>query len=162
MKISSFLPALVFLYNFINKLTFGDFCRRQRRRRRQHQNMLLLLQVDAMGGATLERLGWMARRRRRKRRTRMRKSCSILRWSSWLEGGGEVAGVRRRGGEKECVLCLEEDVTSWRILRPCGHACCCSECAKTLSCCPICRAITSETWAVFLRIYEFAHALVYK
>ncbi|KAL1521422.1 hypothetical protein AB1Y20_021086 [Prymnesium parvum] len=40
--------------------------------------------------------------------------------------------------EGECVVCLAAPAD--HVLVPCGHACCCPDCCRTISLCPICRA----------------------
>ena len=68
-----------------------------------------------------------------------------------MQYGGRRQG-RHRGDRKECVVCLEDDVDGWRMLRPCGHACLCERCAASpaLSSCPICRAPIQEIIPVYL------------
>ncbi|GFO49582.1 leucine-rich repeat and sterile alpha motif-containing 1 [Plakobranchus ocellatus] len=46
--------------------------------------------------------------------------------------------VTARGLNSECAICLDKESTI--IFLTCGHVCCCAECARPLSECPLCRA----------------------
>ena len=53
--------------------------------------------------------------------------------------------------DRECVVCLSSAAQkSWRVLRPCGHACVCDSCSEGLRHCPLCRTEISETIRIFL------------
>lgn len=47
----------------------------------------------------------------------------------------------------DCVVCLVEPRGA---LFPCGHVCCCLECARELRICPMCRSPTPSWTRVFL------------
>ncbi|GFR78664.1 leucine-rich repeat and sterile alpha motif-containing 1 [Elysia marginata] len=49
--------------------------------------------------------------------------------------------VTARGLNSECAICVDRESTI--IFLPCGHVCCCAECARPLSECPLCRASIS-------------------
>lgn len=40
----------------------------------------------------------------------------------------------------ECCICMEDTNIVFVIFAPCGHYCSCSDCAKQLKQCPMCRA----------------------
>ncbi|KAK3758802.1 hypothetical protein RRG08_030613 [Elysia crispata] len=46
--------------------------------------------------------------------------------------------VTARGLNSECAICLDKE--SSVIFLPCGHVCCCAECARQVKECPLCRA----------------------
>lgn len=52
--------------------------------------------------------------------------------------------------QRLCVVCLQREKNT--VLRPCGHACCCSECARReeLARCPICRSEISWVLDIYL------------
>ena len=54
---------------------------------------------------------------------------------------GEAAVDVKDDGQKECLVCLDEDKDT--VIMPCGHLCVCSDCGKGLvknkHVCPICR-----------------------
>lgn len=54
---------------------------------------------------------------------------------------GTQVSVTARGLNSECAVCLDRE--SDTIFLSCGHVCCCSECAKPLAECPLCRATIS-------------------
>lgn len=46
----------------------------------------------------------------------------------------------------ECAICMDnDDKLEYVIFVPCGHYCCCSECAKQIKNCCICRAPITQT-----------------
>ncbi|EDO43423.1 predicted protein [Nematostella vectensis] len=48
----------------------------------------------------------------------------------------------------ECVICL--DNRSDVVMLPCGHVCCCSNCAGAVSACPICRQTLSQRVRMYI------------
>ncbi|KAJ8321193.1 hypothetical protein KUTeg_001257 [Tegillarca granosa] len=47
-----------------------------------------------------------------------------------------------------CKICLDESVSM--VFLPCGHLCCCSQCAPALRKCPICRVFIRGTVKTYL------------
>ncbi|KAJ8309976.1 hypothetical protein KUTeg_011841 [Tegillarca granosa] len=47
-----------------------------------------------------------------------------------------------------CKICLDESVSM--VFLPCGHLCCCSQCAPALRKCPICRVFVRGTVKTYL------------
>lgn len=55
----------------------------------------------------------------------------------------EVTGVDDDGTtDSECLICFANSVDS--VLVPCGHMCCCQECAEAMKECPVCRQTISQ------------------
>jgi len=50
--------------------------------------------------------------------------------------------------ELSCKVCLEKEVS--RVFQPCGHLTCCTDCAKMLRECPICRVTIKSLVVVVL------------
>uniref|UniRef100_H2Z945 RING-type domain-containing protein n=1 Tax=Ciona savignyi TaxID=51511 RepID=H2Z945_CIOSA len=50
--------------------------------------------------------------------------------------------------ERKCKICL--DRVSNIVFVPCGHLCCCSECADGMKKCPICRDKIREMYKTFM------------
>jgi len=59
---------------------------------------------------------------------------------------GEAAIDIKDSGEKECLVCLDEEKNT--VIMPCGHLCICAECGKGLvknkHTCPVCRGHISS------------------
>ena len=47
----------------------------------------------------------------------------------------------------ECSICLDKSINC--ALMPCGHACCCLNCASTLEICPLCRLIIDRAQKIY-------------
>jgi len=66
-------------------------------------------------------------------------------------GGSEEAEMKDEpkeiNGEK-CSVCMDRKATI--AMLPCGHLCCCSECAQGLQSCPICRSPVTKTQAIYM------------
>jgi hypothetical protein len=62
----------------------------------------------------------------------------------------DFKGLKIYGDEtqKECCICLSDNVTDttmkFVIFAPCGHYCCCVQCAQQVKKCPMCRAMISQ------------------
>lgn len=59
-----------------------------------------------------------------------------------------LAENRQLKDQTTCKICLEETVSI--VFLPCGHLCCCSQCAPALRKCPICRGFIKGTVKTFL------------
>ena len=57
---------------------------------------------------------------------------------------GAISHIRQ---QVECSICLDQSINC--ALTPCGHACCCLDCASTIEICPLCRIVIENP----LRIY---------
>jgi hypothetical protein len=63
-----------------------------------------------------------------------------------VENLPDFKGLKIYGDEtqKECCICLSDNITDstmkFVIFAPCGHYCCCTQCAKQVTKCPMCRA----------------------
>ena len=44
---------------------------------------------------------------------------------------------------RECKICMDAEASI--ALLPCGHLCCCPECAPAMRKCPICRKVVKGT-----------------
>ncbi|CBY30349.1 unnamed protein product [Oikopleura dioica] len=49
--------------------------------------------------------------------------------------------------EMACKVCLTKKINT--VFVPCRHQCCCSDCAKRLELCPICRTRLKSAFRVF-------------
>lgn len=49
--------------------------------------------------------------------------------------------------EQMCKVCLDKNSNC--VFIPCGHICCCSDCASALRTCPICRAKIDKIWLFY-------------
>jgi hypothetical protein len=52
-------------------------------------------------------------------------------------------------GQKECIVCLEDDKVTDYIFVPCGHGDVCEDCGKSCKLCPVCRTDINQ----LIRIY---------
>lgn len=50
--------------------------------------------------------------------------------------------------QKHCIVCTENDKDM--VFIPCGHLCCCSECAQPIELCPICRKTIQQKVKTFI------------
>lgn len=50
--------------------------------------------------------------------------------------------------QKTCKICLNAEVGV--VFQPCGHLCCCVQCASALKKCPICRKQISGSVRTFI------------
>ena len=70
--------------------------------------------------------------------------------STKLTKANEIAIAVRRNFNGFCIICRSEPKSI--VLMPCKHMCCCSACAASLletRKCPVCRALVTDTVAVF-------------
>ena len=53
--------------------------------------------------------------------------------------------------KSSCKVCMEDDISVSVVFLPCGHLCCCSNCASkpAVKNCPICRVIITKKLTVF-------------
>ena len=64
-------------------------------------------------------------------------------------GACESCGGRCTHTQRECVVCLQP-AEQWVMMRPCGHVCACSACARALDSCPVCRCAIDERLVAFV------------
>jgi len=88
-----------------------------------------------------------SRGRRQKHNEGIEESKSILREVEKVTPG--EGGVRRSFGEEKysCKICFTQE--SDAAFLPCGHNCCCIECAHKCNQCPICRLHIIEVIKIY-------------
>eukprot|EP00735_Rhodelphis_limneticus_P009018 TRINITY_DN2475_c0_g1::TRINITY_DN2475_c0_g1_i1::g.8947::m.8947 TRINITY_DN2475_c0_g1::TRINITY_DN2475_c0_g1_i1::g.8947 ORF type:complete len:321 (+),score=32.87,sp/Q8L7N4/SP1_ARATH/45.65/5e-08,zf-C3HC4_3/PF13920.1/4.4e-12,Pex24p/PF06398.6/0.087,zf-C3HC4_2/PF13923.1/0.26,Period_C/PF12114.3/1,Cript/PF10235.4/23 TRINITY_DN2475_c0_g1_i1:238-1200(+) len=71
---------------------------------------------------------------------------SAVRRRKWVRVRSEVGPIKER--TTECRICMDaqQDV----VFQPCRHKCCCSNCAISLTICPVCRVPIEHT----IKVYE--------
>ncbi len=74
-------------------------------------------------------------------------------WVAVDEHSAERRGAAEEGGHEErgnmCVVCLEAEADCGLLHGDSVHRCCCSRCAKSVTTCPVCRAVIDRVIAVF-------------
>ena len=59
----------------------------------------------------------------------------------------DAAAQEQAAARNECVICC--DAQRSVALVPCGHVCCCSDCAGDVRACPVCRSVVQERVTLF-------------
>ncbi|MBT9559837.1 MAG: protein kinase, partial [Myxococcales bacterium] len=59
----------------------------------------------------------------------------------------DAAAQAQAAARHECVLCLDAQRSTAFV--PCGHVCCCADCAEDVAQCPVCRGAVQERLKVF-------------
>ena len=59
----------------------------------------------------------------------------------------DAAAQEQAAARNECVICC--DAQRSVALVPCGHVCCCSDCAGDVHACPVCRRVVQERVTLF-------------